>query len=236
MKALNTCLGLFAVSLVATSCTIRVGDGDFDSGIWDDPFFNEDSGSNDPDPIDDEDSGRDPEPEPTDDPIETPDADVSEPDAATSSAPSASSPAPSESASATAAPSSTGSVPPSSYLCSAPEEMDECDRCLEQNCQVERADCCGSNCEVTWPKIQLCMAMIEDAGDPDQAVVDLDACLAAADPNGDAHAFDMDMEFQLLLSCANAEYTGETTDDPFDHQAGDGTCTLACYGVPFFGQ
>jgi hypothetical protein len=74
------------------------------------------------------------------------------------------------------------------------------------------------------------MIMITDAGDPEKAQLDLDSCLAGSSPDGtDSTAFDMDEQFQLLLSCVNTTYTGEPDGS---HFAGDGTCTVECYGVP----
>jgi hypothetical protein len=224
MKALNPLVRIAAVALLASGCEFQIGTYDGDASFFDD---------------DEEDAGSEPTatakptakptataaPEPSEDAGETPDAGA-QPDTGTEPTQATASSAPV--ATTAAAPSASMMPDPASYLCAAPEAEDACDQCLKTNCDAERTACCGENCEDIWPEVQQCMAMIPDQGDALAAQENLDTCIGSLDPNGDSHAFDMDEQFQLLLSCVNSTYSGP---DDGSHLPGDGTCTYECYGV-----
>lgn len=196
MKAWRTLLGLGFCSLLAIGCTITSGNDDDDDDV-----NSADDASMDDAPTDDD--------PPKDSGTQMMDDTPSKPDAGK--------PGPEEDASTP--------NPPAEFKCDV-KAADTCEACMATSCCEERKACASSSaCAAEWSSIKKCMDDKDLANNiPDDALMELQECLAAAAPKMD----------QLNLSDETfglTECIGMAVMDAGAGMEGDGTCTEACYGV-----
>src|SRR5690606_14870520 len=100
-----------------------------------------------------------------------------------------------------------------------------CEECIQLSCAYEWDNCCGTGCGSEWTNIKRCM--LETA--TDDPLSDLDRCSEMTSPTGDA--LDLLDDTLALRSCVTSDFMGDPEMDPLGRQAGEGTCTFACFYV-----
>lgn len=226
MKKLTYLTAIVSTSLLAGACTVTIGekfDDDSDFVDWDD----EDAGNTDPGTDTTTSTSK---PTTTTSPVDaggsTP-TDTDTGDATDSQNPDASTSVPPVDPVSPVDPVDPVS-PGMPDQCADFGEIGSCTECLNFNCSQEWYACCGEpGCVDRWTEILDCVAnpMSEDP------LEDVDRCANSVAPGGDQ--FNDTDAMIALISCVNEEFSGNPDDDPLGHQPGDGTCTLACYGVPY---
>lgn len=222
MKSPSKIFGTALTFILSTACTVTVGSGSGDDS--DDLNFSDKT-------EDPETSDTSSESDESSDTAETQTSEAETSETETSGATSSESPASSSSAgSSTSEPGTSSSGDTTSTplnACDAEPAEGSCEECLNLSCQAEWQACCAADgCVETWTAIYSCV--VDNA--TDDPLNDFDQCAAGASDTGDA--LDLPYEVADLTSCVNLEFSGDPSSDPLARQAGDGTCTLACYLVP----
>ena len=216
MKAWNlfpqTLLSAILCAGLAASCTLKVGDG---------------KGFDDTDDLDFDDKDSAPEPSDT----ETSDTETSnasggqDTDTATTDTTETDATDTTESETDTTDTTDTGEPSPDPDMCPGDAEEASCEECIQLSCAYEWDNCCGTGCGSEWTNIERCM--LETA--TDDALSDLDRCSEMTSPTGDA--LDLLDDTLALRSCVTSDFMGDPEMDPLGRQAGEGTCTFACFYV-----
>ncbi len=241
MKAWKTLLTAGLGILVAGACTVTVSDGEGDGfsdddlelddqqGFDEDDFFADDSeptdtaGTEDPGQTDTAETGvaddMGTDMSQTDEPMATDDAGMPAPDdmppdgMMTDDMPTddAGMPAPDDMM--------TDDTEPMCEVEVSPD--DQCEQCMAQDCTTAFTACgCDPDCQLELDAMRACFADKNFEEMPPATQAEVDECGNLASDGtllGD------------LAACVGAPYMG--TDESFGRVAGDGTCTLVCYGL-----